>query len=63
MFDELVRQEVEQLWMRGTFSLQSKVVRRADDAGSHVMLPESVDQHSSQQSPGTLIGIGHPVGQ
>src|SRR6202453_4819098 len=49
--------------MRGRLALGAEVVRSADDAATHVMLPETIDDDAGQQMPGTVVHVRDPVGQ
>ncbi len=59
-FLELYRQPVQQLGMSGMATLETKIVRRADQAFPENPLPDSVHEHSGYQR---LIARGHPAGQ
>ncbi len=61
--DQLLGQPVKQFGMRGPFTLEAEVARRADDAPAHVVLPEPIDDDSSKELASTGIKIRHPTGQ
>ena len=45
-FDERGREPVEQFRMTGTFSLQSEIIGRLDEADSEMLLPQPIDDDS-----------------
>ena len=49
--------------MRRRFSLGAEIVRRADDAAAHVMLPETIRDHAGQERPGAGVRVREPVGE
>ena len=58
--DELARQPVEQVRVRGALAVEAKVVRRADDAAAEMVVPDAVNQHAGGQR---ILGAGDPLGQ
>ena len=63
MLDQVRRHPFQQVGMRWTISLDTKVIDRPHDAAAHVMVPDTVDDHTCRKSSGTLVGIGDPVRQ
>ena len=58
--DELGRQPVEQLRVRGFVAHRAEVAGGADEAPAEVVLPEPVDHHAGRQR---MVGPDQPIGQ
>jgi hypothetical protein len=58
--DEFAGEEVEQLGMRGTCSIDSEVAGRLNKAGAEVIMPEAIDDDTRGQR---ICGIGDPVSE
>ena len=61
--DELVRQRLEQLWMGRGIPANAKVAGRPHEALAEMLMPNPVDDDSSQQRPTTPLGIRDPIGK
>ena len=63
VFDQLQRQPVEQLRMRGQLALQTEIVGRIHNAAAEMMLPQAVGHHPREQVPRAVFGVRKPIGQ
>ena len=55
--DQLSRQPVENVWVRGLLSRKTKIVRRTHQALAHIVLPDAIDDHPRRQR---ILWAGNP---
>ena len=56
VLDQLAGEIIEQLGMRRRIALDAEIVRRADDAAAHVVLPEAIDDDAGEEVAGAIFG-------